>query len=129
MGKCRYELRPYVDLSGQLRASVALTPRKAPQCPLNRRLGEPPETVSVLWTRGTLLDTEECRLLGCGAVLILCSSETSVHTRSTRRHIPEHSILHSHRCENLKSYNFTCYCQEVIGDVKEHHSHLRCDAV
>jgi hypothetical protein len=32
------------------------------------------------------------------------SSETSVHTRSTRRHIPEDGILHSHRCENLKSY-------------------------
>jgi hypothetical protein len=31
------------------------------------------------------------------------SSETSVHTRSTRRHIPEDGILHSHRCENLKS--------------------------
>jgi hypothetical protein len=27
-----------------------------------------------------------------------------VHTRSTRRHIPEDGILHSHRCENLKSY-------------------------
>jgi hypothetical protein len=33
------------------------------------------------------------------------SSETSVHTRSTWRHMPEDSILHSHRCENLKSYN------------------------
>jgi hypothetical protein len=32
------------------------------------------------------------------------SSETLVHTRSTRRHIPEHGILHSHRRENLKSY-------------------------
>jgi hypothetical protein len=31
------------------------------------------------------------------------SPETSVHTRSTRRHIPEDGILHSHRCENLKS--------------------------
>jgi hypothetical protein len=29
---------------------------------------------------------------------------TSVHTRSTHRHIPEDGILHSHRCENLKSY-------------------------
>jgi hypothetical protein len=30
--------------------------------------------------------------------------ETSVHTRSTRRHFPENAILHSHRRENLKSY-------------------------
>jgi hypothetical protein len=32
------------------------------------------------------------------------SSETSLHTRSARRHIPEDGILHSHRRENLKSY-------------------------
>jgi hypothetical protein len=32
------------------------------------------------------------------------SSETLVHTRCTRRHIPEDGILHSHRRENLKSY-------------------------
>jgi hypothetical protein len=32
------------------------------------------------------------------------TSETSVHTRSTRRHIPEDGILHSHRRENLKFY-------------------------
>jgi hypothetical protein len=36
------------------------------------------------------------------------SSETSVHTRSTRRHIPEDGILHSHCCENLKSYLLVC---------------------
>jgi hypothetical protein len=34
----------------------------------------------------------------------LSSSETSVLTISTRRNIPEHAILHSHRCKNLKSY-------------------------
>jgi hypothetical protein len=34
----------------------------------------------------------------------ISSSETSVNTRSTQRHIPEDDILHSHRCESLKSY-------------------------
>jgi hypothetical protein len=32
------------------------------------------------------------------------SSETSILTRATRRHIPEDGILHSHLCENFKSY-------------------------
>jgi hypothetical protein len=31
-------------------------------------------------------------------------SETSVNKISTRRHIPEDGILHSHRRENLRSY-------------------------
>jgi hypothetical protein len=34
----------------------------------------------------------------------LSSSETSVLTRSTRRNIPENTILHSNHRENLKSY-------------------------
>jgi hypothetical protein len=32
------------------------------------------------------------------------SAETSVNTRPTQRHIPEDDILHSHRCESLRSY-------------------------
>jgi hypothetical protein len=36
---------------------------------------------------------------------VICSSETSVDTqRTTRRYIPEDSILLNHCCENLKSY-------------------------
>jgi hypothetical protein len=34
--------------------------------------------------------------------------ETLVLTRATRRNIPEDSILHSHRRENLKSYTVQC---------------------
>jgi hypothetical protein len=33
----------------------------------------------------------------------------SVLTRTTRRNIPEDTILHSHRRENLKSYSLGCY--------------------
>jgi hypothetical protein len=49
------------------------------------------------------------------------SSEKSVHfTESTRRHIPEDGNLHSHRCENLKSYiNITWFLLHEILNYKE----------
>jgi hypothetical protein len=41
------------------------------------------------------------------------SCETSVNTISTRRHIPEDGIFHSHRRENLKFYIYTA-CSNLL---------------
>jgi hypothetical protein len=43
----------------------------------------------------------------------LRSSETSVLKIATRRNIPEDTILHSHRRENLKSYRVTQYSESI----------------
>jgi hypothetical protein len=49
----------------------------------------------------------------------ICSSETSVHTRTTQPHIPENGILHSHRRENLKYYIFAARFVVEMGNVEE----------
>jgi hypothetical protein len=41
-------------------------------------------------------------------------SETSVLTRATGRNIPEDTILHSHRRENLKSYTIYTLRPQII---------------
>jgi hypothetical protein len=46
----------------------------------------------------------------------ILSSETLVHTGSTRRYIPEDSLLHGCRRENLKSYILQfCSTNRVFG--------------
>jgi hypothetical protein len=50
---------------------------------------------------------------------VICSSETSVLTRSTRLNIPEDGFVHSHHCENLK-----CYNMEILTNVCINWPHL-----
>jgi hypothetical protein len=69
------------------------------------------------WPNRLLHQDEENQLLVTGILVpssptlltlmmeAIRSSKTSVLTRATERHFPEDGILHSHRRENLRSYN------------------------
>jgi hypothetical protein len=45
--------------------------------------------------------------------------------RTLRRNIPEDTILHSHRRENLKSYTLTTVCKKLIIPCLPGESHVR----
>jgi hypothetical protein len=56
-----------------------------------------------------------CDVVPCGFNTNRRPSESSVFIRTTRRHIPEDGILHSHRRENLKSYKRLSNCMSAWG--------------
>jgi hypothetical protein len=64
----------------------------------------------------------------------LRSSETSVLTRATQRNIPEDATLHSHRRENLKSYESESVINVVppifcLGRLRANHEVPQCSGL
>jgi hypothetical protein len=61
---------------------------------------------SMLWLLVTANIVPSLPILVNLILEVICSSETSVLTRTTRRNNTEDGILRSHHRENLKSYKF-----------------------
>jgi hypothetical protein len=74
--------------------------------PFGQTVGWAPEPVLTLWNSLQLLAHSGYPRADFSTLKMeaIRSSERSVNAKSTQRHIPEDDILHSHRCENLKSY-------------------------
>jgi hypothetical protein len=68
------------------------------------RIGELGTTLAVTSNRRTLQRNSSSPILVTPMKEALRFSETSVLARATLRNIPEDTIPHSHRRENLKSY-------------------------
>jgi hypothetical protein len=59
---------------------------------------------SMLWLLVTANIVPSSLILVTLMMKVICSSKTLVLTGATQCNIPEDDILHSHRCEDLKSF-------------------------